>query len=428
MAALRFRNGAMGIIETTVSPKPQLGSCICINGDNSAPISVLKHPEGMAGVNDLWEIPGEEAGAARILAWEGQMDHAQRLHWLMHHGGPAIRYRVARELLGDTCRGDAEQLADALLVSDPVRTWLGRLRPDFGFNAIHGSSPEAYENVMGKLTLLGCHAGMAPLDTHTAPWRAWLAEQMTTPKEGVGSLFLRSIVGSYLVVAGYHDEAVLAQLHHRLGVLYPFCRAMDHDIYVEKTSYPDIPAVWRDRPLVDPALYDGGEARYPSIHDLYALAHYPPELVDADVQRRIDAVVAYILHPAYQALEDGYGIMRHGPSRYFCIGWSAHLHRYAGPDVADRREATYVQRLALLARFVAARKHPYMRESLDHLEGYATEEGTYRFPSGYLRERPGGYWVTGAAMGLEADRRRRIVRTIESTFWMTWIRTMVRTV
>jgi UDP-N-acetyl-2-amino-2-deoxyglucuronate dehydrogenase len=68
VAALRFKNGALGIIEVTVCTKPQLGSRIQIHGKNGAGIGILEHPEGRAGVNDLWTIPGEEEENVRILA------------------------------------------------------------------------------------------------------------------------------------------------------------------------------------------------------------------------------------------------------------------------------------------------------------------------------------------------------------------------
>jgi len=70
VAALRFKNGALGVIETTVSTKPQLGSKITVTGENGATISVLEHPESRVGVNDIWTIPGEDEEAARILAEE----------------------------------------------------------------------------------------------------------------------------------------------------------------------------------------------------------------------------------------------------------------------------------------------------------------------------------------------------------------------
>jgi UDP-N-acetyl-2-amino-2-deoxyglucuronate dehydrogenase len=70
VAAIRLKNGALGVIETTVSTKPQLGSRISIHGENGASLSVLEDPEGYVGVNDVWQIPGEEEEAARLLAQE----------------------------------------------------------------------------------------------------------------------------------------------------------------------------------------------------------------------------------------------------------------------------------------------------------------------------------------------------------------------
>jgi len=70
LGALRFRNGAIGVIFTTVSTNPQLGSRITVTGENGATIGVLEHPEGRAGINDVWTIPGEEEEAARRLAEE----------------------------------------------------------------------------------------------------------------------------------------------------------------------------------------------------------------------------------------------------------------------------------------------------------------------------------------------------------------------
>ena len=50
----------------------------------------------------------------------------------------------------------------------------------------------------------------------------------------------------------------------------------------------------------------------------------------AITQLKIDTVVAYVLHPDYQALEEGYGVMRAGKRRYYSMGWSVHLPGYDG--------------------------------------------------------------------------------------------------
>ena len=70
----------------------------------------------------------------------------------------------------------------------------------------------------------------------------------------------------------------------------------------------------------------------------------------------------------------------------------------------------------LLINFKAARQHPWFKESMNYLESYRTEKGTYTFPAGYLEEKTNGYWVIGVRMGLEEKRRRNL--EAESTFWM----------
>lgn len=69
-AVLRFKSGAVGVIETTVSTNPQLGSRIAIHGENGATVGILEHPEGRVGLNDVWTIPGEEEEAKRLLVEE----------------------------------------------------------------------------------------------------------------------------------------------------------------------------------------------------------------------------------------------------------------------------------------------------------------------------------------------------------------------
>jgi len=68
-----------------------------------------------------------------------------------------------------------------------------------------------------------------------------------------------------------------------------------------------------------------------------------------ETARQIEAVIAYILNPGYQALHEGYGYMRTGPRRYWSTGWSVHLPGYNGL-VFERTFHAYqfVQRLELM--------------------------------------------------------------------------------
>jgi hypothetical protein len=195
-----------------------------------------------------------------------------------------------------------------------------------------------------------------------------------------------------------------------------------YDICIDHDTYGDCPAVFRKRPLVNPE-YNG---RLPGIWDIYALAHYPDDLMSAETAKRIDAVIAYILHPNYQALDEGYGYMRAGPRRYYSMGWSAHLPGYNGLEFSRAMHAhMLVQRVELMAHFALARQSRWFKDCVAHIEGYRTRQGTYRFPAIYLREQPSGYWVQGAYMRLEQNRRIRRSLELDSTFRMCSIKRLM---
>jgi hypothetical protein len=367
--------------------------------------------------------------------------------WLLAHGGPAIRYRTATELLEDANGIDLAQLRADLLASPMTQQWLERVastrgQPSAGLPGFHHSRPEAFENAATKLCDLGLRAGMAPLDERMAPFRRWLDEQAQAiadiaqvsyasveTREATRSALDRGIrwfeailVAARLAWLGYPDQSLRLCLARRLETLYALAATGNHDIYIDQDTFGDYPNnPFRKRRFVDPCF----NGILPSIHDVYALAHYPEDMLDESTQHKIDVVVAYILHPDYQALEDGYGVMRAGPRRYFSMGWSVHLPGYDGFDLDDWRAGMLVQRVELMAHFPAAATHRWFRESVAHLEGFRTDEGTYRFPARHLQESPGGYWVSGAYMRLEENRRARQSLTLDSTFRMLCIRKLM---
>lgn len=343
-----------------------------------------------------------------------------KIEWLLSDGGPVIRYRTARELL-DKPPAEIADLAEELLQSPLVNMWLDRLGPSKEFNDLHSSKVTAYENAMGKLIQLGCCSGMPAFDEKTKPFRDCLWDNNPST-DFDWTPFMRMVVGSFLCAAGYHQEpAIQAYLQHRLEILWRFTRKMDFDIYTDRAHYPDIPKGFHDKPLVKPELYMGNEMQFPSIYDIYALAHYPVHLQSQEIQQKIEAVIEYVLHPGYQAFPEGYGLMKTGKRKYYAIGWSVHLPQYSNlPEKRD--ENRLIQRLVLMSNFPAARKHPWFRENVARLEHYRTDHGTYIFPRSFLQERPSGYWVTGAYMGLEEDRRNRSAIELESTFWMLKIK------
>jgi hypothetical protein len=211
--------------------------------------------------------------------------------------------------------------------------------------------------------------------------------------------------------------------------MYQLARTGNYDIYIDQDTFGDFNNSFRKKPLIDPDLNEP----LPKIWDIYALAHWPEPLSNDANKPKIDTIIAYILHPDYQALEEGYGVMRAGKRRYYSMGWSIHLPGYAessetdGPEF-DRpvHEYSFVQRLELMAHFRVAQRSQWFQHCVQHLARFQTEPGSYRFPARYLREGSSGYWVSGAYMRLEENRRVRRSLDLDSTFRMSKIDRLVQ--
>jgi hypothetical protein len=143
------------------------------------------------------------------------------IDWLLAHGGPAIRYRTMTELTAET--SDLATYETALLESPLTQAWLHRFGRDTSLNAVHGAKHTCYENVMGKLTQLGCRAGMPPLDAKTQFYRDWLHTEAALFAD---VFYTRLIVAAFLLRAGYHqDQPARLLAQQRLHVLAQFLPA-----------------------------------------------------------------------------------------------------------------------------------------------------------------------------------------------------------
>ena len=54
------------------------------------------------------------------------MDASTLTQWLLEHGGPAIRYRTATELVNDPAGVDLDRLGADLVSSQMVQMWMDR--------------------------------------------------------------------------------------------------------------------------------------------------------------------------------------------------------------------------------------------------------------------------------------------------------------
>ena len=161
------------------------------------------------------------------------MNHQELVDWLFTNGGPAIRYRTATELMSPSDDIDVGQLRGELLQSQLVKTWLERFTPGGGIHSLHSYKSTAFENVMGKLTDLGCRQGMTELDQQTSPFRQWLQDNVERPLINIHDSNARKWIAVFLARAGYTGEPAVSQLiTNRLETVYDFTRQGNYDIYV----------------------------------------------------------------------------------------------------------------------------------------------------------------------------------------------------
>ncbi|MFW9889599.1 MAG: hypothetical protein ACFFER_15530 [Candidatus Thorarchaeota archaeon] len=337
------------------------------------------------------------------------MASSEAIQWLLANSGPSIRFQIVVDLLQDQDVGRVSSLLTDLLSSPLVSKWIGRLNSGFQMKQLHSSKPEAFENTIGKLGELGLRAGLQPFDSKTLPFRAWLTDTAEEEIDHPFQVFLRTLVASFLSFTGYSStEPVYNTLTERLEAIHSFAESPDFaSVYVGKRG---------EGGLVDPMLYLDQQFVLPWIHDIRGFASSDQILSNASLRLKAETVVSMVLRPEYQELQPGYGFMKYKDRRYK-IGWSAHLPGFSSePSDASMPEVLLI--LPIMAPFQTARRSDWFGRMMERLEACVTEYGTYQFPREWLPEKQGGYWVNGAYMALEENRRKSSAIESESTFRM----------
>lgn len=341
--------------------------------------------------------------------------------WLFDCGGPIIRYLIVTELTPGI--RDTAGLTRDLLKNEHVEPWIERLTGLTGFNDVHGSKDTCFENALGKLALFGVRKGMGELDRKCKPYLLWLQRNRTEGEKNVIGVFTRTLVASMLALAGYGSELIVREtMLERLDLIHDFVRKGDYSIHVDNKGFSGIPRAFRHYPLVHPDLYPGGDFRLPWIYDIFAFKTLYVGTRDTSLKDKVDAVTSYIIHPAYQGLPDGYGIVCTGKNRYNVMGWNVWLPGYNGLHTDRFKMGCLVQRLELMSHFPQVLSSSWFTSKLKHLEKYLTGNGTYRFPEHYMKEKKDSYFVTGGHTGLGENRRRKSAFEIESTYWVMKIK------
>jgi hypothetical protein len=313
-----------------------------------------------------------------------------------------------------------------MLGSPEVTEWMGRLTPRFDFNGLHSGRTDAFENIVGKLVQMGIRAGLQPFDNKTLPFRVWLSENVGTEPVAPHAEFLRTIVASFLAFAGYGSTSpVKSQMTRRLEALYEFAEQPDFSsVFVDKSEFKGFRKGSEKYRFVSPDLYQDQQFMLPWVHDIRGLASCRELMAEQRYRDKINRVIEMIITPEYQSLPWSYGLAKYG-TRYYVLGWAVHLPGYsARPE--GRSYAELLLTLELMAGFATARESPWFADSMEYLESFRTENGTYIFPRTWLPEKRIGYWAVGLRMGF--DDRKSYAKAIEceSTFRVLRIKQIIK--
>lgn len=337
------------------------------------------------------------------------------LGWLMENGSPAIRIRTWKEVLGNE---PTQKMINDLLDFSMTQQWMERLQPNPHFMNMHGSKPEHFENLCGKLRELGFTVGMSPEWTaKLQPYIDYLSKEKA--EHGLNEL---SLIISFapLVTIGYEYPLLIDTAIDHLKKIGEFCSQMNYDIHIDPDTFGGMYKAYEGRKLLNPEYNN----LLPTIWDIYMLAYMPRNHREKEIQQAENAIINYILTDQYQHLPHGYGIMYHSPTKkYYAYGWNIGLPGWLDfSEIGEKPPVHFVQRLELMANFRQAHTRKWLQNCLRFLESFQTESGTYRFPSTFLKEGSGGYYVFGNYLRLEENRRRKIALELDSTFRMELIK------
>jgi len=354
------------------------------------------------------------------------MESSDLAQWLLRNAGPSIRFRTLVDILNEQDVGVVGRALNEMLGSPEVVKWLDHLTPQLDFNSIHSSRIDAFENVMGKLVQLGLRAGLQPFDSKTLPFRVWLSENVDTVPERPHALFLRTIIASFLAYAGYGSTTpVNKQMIDRLESLYEFAKDPDFScIFVNKSEHKGVPKD-SEYDFVNPELYPDQRFMLPWIHDIRGLASCKNIMASKDYRIKLDKIIELILTEEYQCLPWSYGLAKYG-SRCYVLGWAAHLPGYL-KEPEEREFAELLLTLEFMAKFPIVRKSEWFRRSVEYLESFETDSGTYIFPRELLPDKKTGYWVGGNRMMLDGRKGNQHAIECESTFRVVHIKHLAKT-
>lgn len=351
------------------------------------------------------------------------MNFQNAITWLMEHAGPVIQYRTVTELLDRNQQEeyDIDSLYSELFANPYVQSWM-LLKNEQSKGTplgVHGYKKNHLENFIPVMVQLGIKSGNPFLDKWASPFLKFLSDTATGRNEYDD---LKTFIAPFLAMAGYHDKYIIDVLKQQVNAIHNTIKKKGFDIYVDPASYPKMPHNFRFRPLVNPAITQDPDMGLPTIYGLFGFSVLQQYGFMGNEQQKLDNLIDYILSPRYQQFHARpIHLMKN--NKYYGMEYLILLQGYNQNPITilnsgDTRSLKFLMAVYLMAHFPIAVNHKWFQNSIEYLFSYEIGDSIFQFPLEFLAQKNNGYWIYSSYMSLGENRRNKLWRELESTFWM----------
>lgn len=341
--------------------------------------------------------PLEEAAAVEFKQGllQASAEEQKTIEWLLRHGGPAVRLRMATAGMISADAADVTAAVNALLRIERVTKTLSYLDRFDEYRTIkrpwdtliHNCYENCYETYMPFLEDIGFHKGILPaFDVKMEKLREVYHYLSQIPQHGPGKLLI------HMLKTGFCYSDMEAFVVKRLNEVYPVTQANRFDFYETDPAKIRQPKRWlRDRyqmlkdefnPYAPPK---NGEKwlPLPDSYDALLLLSFYPYTDNREIREKTDAVMRFYLDARYQATGGDYGWhYDYVKNTYHASSGGIPLPLYDSAEPI--RPYNFLGMLEWLSLSPVLRQAAWFEKSLDYCEKYKTERQTYLFPGKFI--------------------------------------------
>jgi hypothetical protein len=337
--------------------------------------------------------------------------------WLLDNADIPIKYNLLK----------SKQWHEELLKNEEVDYWLSLLK-GHSLKYIHGSFDCCFENIIGKLWILGLSKEISEfnldikfvLDFLDKQVNKQYAEELTFDKLYTYRDY-ETILACYLPFMGYHNEKSVKYITgKRINILYEFTKQKRYDIYVDGSKFKGVKKEWQPY-VINPNLYSDGNIALPSIHDLILFSGMYKHL-DKENRQKIETVVQWIFNERHDEIIGNYGYFYFPDELYNAkaVLFKVYLPHLICIDKRAQRGLLFT--CAVLSYFTSAENSKWFQQAMQYLNQFKTSDNRYCFPRHMVSEKPNCYLIGGGHMNVGEDKKSKLYTEIISTYWMEKIK------